>query len=1242
MLKKILSFVLVLCLCFGITANTNVYASENQEKEEITIVMEKGDSDGQSTPVEQEVLIPQNGSNVNMESAESPKSAYSHRTNPESGLERYTVLVLDNSASSSFSYNGSIFYTADTALPHVKKASKKFIEDVQKASGSNYVAIVSYRGDTSTIVSQFTDDTGKLEKAIDSLYASGGSRSVYNGLAAADKLIDSVSNQNAIKNVVLFSTGMTNDGIHNYTGQYNTSTIASEWYRSDTRIHLYAYANTAYAAAEQLKGKSTVYSIGLFNTMENMPAQGLDVVQFFKLCARDWATSEKYFYDVKNPDDLEFIFGQVAENIVKRTGTFSYPGIGKDYTSTYYYDDNYFKNSSYIYNPNLATMSLCLELSSWGSEEEPDYARKMKNAETLFNELGFIGFDHNYTDAKEDGITGKPTKDSIGAVAANKKISFDDGDYTLIAIAVRGGGYEREWAGNFKIGEDGAHQGFSEASDKVISFLENYVDEQGISGNIKIWITGYSRAAATANMTAGAIDDGKVDLSGCNLELKDLFAYTFETPAGVTSGRNDGKYNNINNVINRGDIVPMVAPRYWGFGRYGIDRVLPSAETDGVKAYSAKLEAMLQKYRELEGYESYDVDNFKMKKINIDGWSVLPGGDPFVSIEDDTANALPQSLFLNNYVTMLVKDFIKNRTNYVARYQEGIRDACGIFFGTSPAKTDKLMELAAEKFKSNWGGILWEFLRPFGGEIAGYEKIAEYLRECLNEAEITNYSQEDFDRSVTLILDLVAAVASNHPNLATTLAMNISGIGQAHYPELCLAWMQSMDTNYTTDAGSSFSTGKYRIIRINCPVDVTVYDTEGKMLTSVVNNEPQPDGDILAAFNEDDEKLVYLPVNHDYVVKLTATGEGVMNYAVQEYDPYAGETNHLVLFNDIQITKGQEYTAYLPGYGEEEMEDNTGTAAETEYTLFAGETKISPSEELTDKDVFDAYYNIDVAADDSATGIVFGSGIRQLGTFAKITAKAYDGYEFAGWYEEGNLISAELEYRFRVSKDMKLTAAFKPIAPQSGLKGEFKVVSQWNTGFDGEITLTNTTEEVIHNWVVDFDLPYEITSIWDGVITAHDNGVYTVKNTVYNWDINPGKSVTFGFIAKTDTETITEPTYYTLVKVPDNTVTQNLEFDYKVNSGWGTDFNGQIEIKNLSSKDLFDWTLEFDFENDIREFWNADIVSHVGNHYVIRNKGYNASIEAGQTLTLGFGANSVNGNSNESPVNYNFTSIDMN
>ncbi len=342
------------------------------------------------------------------------------------------------------------------------------------------------------------------------------------------------------------------------------------------------------------------------------------------------------------------------------------------------------------------------------------------------------------------------------------------------------------------------------------------------------------------------------------------------------------------------------------------------------------------------------------------------------------------------------------------------------------------MKSFTEKAIANYPYLLYHALE--GNDQVVSNKAGECLEESLKSAGITNYTKEELEKAIGLITNLFITIAKDDPDLMVTFLYNAEKFGHAHEPDLCLAWMQSMDTNYTTDAQLGYSTGKYRIVRINCPIDVRVYDTEGNLLASIIDDTPQPDSRVVVSYNDQGEKLVYLPVYHDYVIKLTATDDGVMNYAVQEYDHYAGETNHLTLFHDIEITKGQEYTAYLPRYSEAEVESMTGTAADTDYTLFLGSTQIPLSEELTGEEVFNAYYDVNASTEDIRKGIVFGSGIRQYGTFAKVEAIAVEGYELAGWYEGENLVSTEAEYRFRVSRDIELVAVFQESTQGKHLK----------------------------------------------------------------------------------------------------------------------------------------------------------------------------------------------------------------
>lgn len=91
-------------------------------------------------------------------------------------------------------------------------------------------------------------------------------------------------------------------------------------------------------------------------------------------------------------------------------------------------------------------------------------------------------------------------------------------------------------------------------------------------------------------------------------------------------------------------------------------------------------------------------------------------------------------------------------------------------------------------------------------------------------------------------------------------------------------------------------------------------------------------------------------------------------------------------------------------------------------------------------------------------------------------------------------------------------------------------------------------------------------------------------------------------------------------------------FTFTVASDWGSGFTGQITAKNASQQTISNWQLEFDFPGQISEIWDASIVSHVGNHYVVQNAGWNSSVAPGASVAFGF--NGSRDNATVAPSNY--------
>lgn len=89
---------------------------------------------------------------------------------------------------------------------------------------------------------------------------------------------------------------------------------------------------------------------------------------------------------------------------------------------------------------------------------------------------------------------------------------------------------------------------------------------------------------------------------------------------------------------------------------------------------------------------------------------------------------------------------------------------------------------------------------------------------------------------------------------------------------------------------------------------------------------------------------------------------------------------------------------------------------------------------------------------------------------------------------------------------------------------------------------------------------------------------------------------------------------------------------YAVTQDWGSGFQAQVRLNNQQTTAVGSWRLEFDYAASISNIWDARIVSHVANHYIIESAGWNSTLAAGGTVSFGFVASP--GNSPPAPSNY--------
>lgn len=619
-----------------------------------------------------------------------------------------------------------------------------------------------------------------------------------------------------------------------------------------------------------------------------------------------------------------------------KTGTFSYDShfIDTDAFYHYSYDENWFLKDSTKYQHNLARMSIRVAMAA----AKTDYGSIVK----LMDDLQFRNIKASYP---------TPTTETIGYAIGSKQIEDNGEPCTLIAVAVRGGGYEKEWGSNFNVGSGSEHYGFSKAANTVLESLRDYIDVLEINGRIKIWVTGYSRAAAVSNILGHHLniygDSGMIR----NLDMEDIFVYCFECPRGAIDAQDSAAMaKNIFSIVNPVDAVPKVAPKDWDYGRYGTTYYLPSAET----TYS---------------FASLKSNMATTYKAILDNTSTINSGGKV----DDAIEAMDcQSGFLDDVVEKAawhlggLKDGQPGASHYASAYQSQMIDI---------------------------------------GEEIGTEMTMENIADLVYD-----------------VLTVAPTFAATHPILLSRTVLHASEIGKAHYPELCLAWMDAISASSLTkaegveDEGDEvFGDARSRAVRIGGAESVSVYDSADVLVAQYMNGEVQEiEGSTIGCYIEDGGRLViWLPLDEEFRVEVEQAAEAV-SYQVEELHPEQADPERLVCYPELTAQAGETLTCVA------------GTASEepTAYTVTDGDgAAVAPETDLTTDDL--QYCAIIASAD--GNGTVGGSGQFALGETVQLSAQADEGMRFVGWYENDVLVCEDALYRFTAEADRNLIARFEQI-----------------------------------------------------------------------------------------------------------------------------------------------------------------------------------------------------------------------
>jgi len=470
----------------------------------------------------------------------------------------------------------------------------------------------------------------------------------------------------------------------------------------------------------------------------------------------------------------------------------------------YSYRDSYFTESASVYNPSLATMSVCLA-SINASISTP------KRSSKLLQTLQAIGF----TDAEANPYYDqRPEMDGIGVAVAHREIHSGGEDFTVLAVVSRGVAYTAEWGNNFVIGTKGEAEGFSESAATVEAFVAEYVKKYGSSfeGTLKLWLTGFSRGAAVANLTAGHFSLAE-KVGTVSVERKNIFCYTFEAPCAVTedvcSREKAQSLTNIHNITASNDLIPKVAPKGWGFFRYGTDEsVIPEVRTaENAAIFEAFVSALPETLTttDASGKRIAKTETFQARSLIGDPTALLKQGLTASGVKALLGNSDKTCGQVMEDFVLALSTAVGSRCSYVKNLEGSFRILFSEIMGSgyqSQVVWQKAAELLSRKLKDREDELL----------AAALTSNALRLNYILNGIVTETAKEADLDTAAyhALVLhsaDLVAVlvktvladgVIDNFTDVLSVLE-NLDALFYTHYPEQVYAWMHALDPAFNAN-----------------------------------------------------------------------------------------------------------------------------------------------------------------------------------------------------------------------------------------------------------------------------------------------------------------------------------------------------------------------------------------------------------------------------------------------------------
>ncbi len=382
---------------------------------------------------------------------------------------------------------------------------------------------------------------------------------------------------------------------------------------------------------------------------------------------------------------------------------------------------------------------------------------------------------------------------------------------------------------------------------------------------------------------------------------------------------------------------------------------------------------------------------------------------------DGVAELLPTKNYISRTPMWQDSKWPFGMDDYQLTYSQ-YKDYCNEIFGTGRYSS-------AVKFQQS--------LHASSGSNKGYNALLGYDKSyfCIgiNQKTITavkfQYSGNDIDQRL-YESDLEYDIWGDNsvPYLSASIFERVKNLPSGRYKtfdtthqgvareDASIRWVcDILKDGKSTVAGASLKNNSYIVVRVACPVDITITSGGQTLCSSADGFDALTSFGRLDILGENDEiKLLCLDYSPDYDIIINGTDTGSMDYAIRYFDA-SGQLQQEYVAEDVPVT--------------DDTVIHTGSDVSEEGLVLEIDADGDGTVDETVEPCIREQYAAIVTVTAEFGGQAAGSGIYLLGDNVQVIAEPSEGYELVGWYDESDTcLSTELSYSFAAERDITLHA----------------------------------------------------------------------------------------------------------------------------------------------------------------------------------------------------------------------------